>query len=347
MEKFLKSLQFPNGETITLIDIGARWGVNPPWDKVDSNYITYYGFEPDKEECAILNKKTAKNITYFPIALSDIEAKSILYLTKEPGCSSILRPNNEFLSKFYLSERWEIAKQIDIQTVPLKKILVTNNVSPDVVKIDVQGLAFQVLQGMGEEYISDSLFFEIEVEYNEMYKGEHLFPEIYNLMYKNGFILLDVCNYYAKQKNLPASNSTRGQLMFADTFYIISIDNFYSKNLDDKIKHSKIWKIIYILSIYGQFDLALEFALHPNSCLSEEEKNIVKKNIYSYTKLNSIRVLLFNNSFFEKLGHLVSLTGNFLQIKSRLFGWFSDNNSITFRYKKHFRYNLLNILFRK
>ncbi|MBU1012535.1 MAG: FkbM family methyltransferase [Bacteroidetes bacterium] len=347
MKKLLKSLPFPKSEKITLIDIGARWGVNPPWDGVDSEFIIYYGFEPDKEECALLNKNTTKNITYFPIAISDIEGESSLYLTNEPGCSSILCPNNEFLSKFYLSERWEVEKQIKIQTIPLKKILVTNNILPDIVKIDVQGLAFQVLIGMGNEFISDSLFFEIEVEYNEMYKGEHFFPEIYNLMYENGFVLIDVCNYYAKQKNLPISNSTRGQIMFADTFFIISIDHFYNKKLEDQIKHTKIWKIVLILCAYGQFDLALEFALHPDSNLSSEEKKTIKDCIYKYTKLGSIRVFLFNNVFFEKLGYLISLTGNFFQIKSRLFGWFSDNNSITTRYKKRFKFLLFNTIFRK
>ena len=169
-----------------------------------------------------------------------------------------------------------VEKQIEIQTIPLKKILVANNILPDIIKIDVQGLAFQVLKGMGDEFISDSLFFEIEVEYNEMYKGERLFPEIYNLMYENGFILIDVCNYYAKQKNLPISNSTRGQIMFADTFFIISIDHFYNKKLEDQIKHTKIWKIVLILSVYGQFDLALEFALHPNSNLTTKEKKVSK-----------------------------------------------------------------------
>lgn len=347
MKKLLRSMPFPKGETITLIDVGARWGVNPPWDGVDNEYITYYGFEPDKEECALLNKCTTENITYFPIALSDTDGSSVLYLTEEPGCSSILYPNNEFLSKFYLSERWEVKKQIEIQTTTLKNILAVNNIVPDIVKIDVQGLAYQVLKGMDDEFISESLFFEIEVEYNEMYKGEHLFPEIYNLMYKNGFVLIDVCNYYAKQKNLPLSNSTRGQIMFADTFFIISIGHFYNKKLDDQIKHTKIWKIVLILLVYGQFDLALEFALHPDSNLSSEEKKVIREGIYKYTKLNSIWVFLFNNVFFEKLGYLLSLIGNSFQIKSRFFGWFSDNNSITSRYKKKFKLSLFNILFRK
>ena len=70
MKNILRSLPIPKDETITLIDVGARWGVNPPWDKVDSTLINYYGFEPDKEECERLNKTTGKNVTYFPIGLS-------------------------------------------------------------------------------------------------------------------------------------------------------------------------------------------------------------------------------------------------------------------------------------
>jgi len=88
--------------------------------------------------------------------------------------------------------------RLEIQTVPLKQILLKNNILPDAIKIDVQGLAFQVLNGIGNEFISDSLFFEIEVEYNEIYEGEHLFFEVSNLMHSNGFELLDTCNYYAK-----------------------------------------------------------------------------------------------------------------------------------------------------
>ena len=38
-----------------------------------------------------------------------------------------LNVENKFLSKFYLSERWEIEKQLVIQTVPLKNILTDNN----------------------------------------------------------------------------------------------------------------------------------------------------------------------------------------------------------------------------
>lgn len=347
MKKFIKSLPFPNGHSITLIDIGARWGVNPPWDQVDKRYITYYGFEPDKDECEILNANSGKNVTYFPIALSDVEGKSILYLTKEPGCSSLLLPNTKNVSKFHQSDRFEILKKLEIQTVPLKQILFKNNIQPDVIKIDVQGLAFQVLNGIGNEFISDSLFFEIEVEYNEIYEGEHLFFEVSNLMHRNGFELLDICNYYAKQNNLPKSNSTRGQIMFADAFYIISIDNFYNKILGDEIKYRKIWKLIFILSVYGHFDLALEFALHPGSCLSNEEKTLVKKTIKRYTAISPIRVFLFNNLFFEKFGHFISLIGNYFQIKSRLSGWFSDNNSVSSRYKNQYRNPILNTFFRK
>jgi len=135
--------------------------------------------------------------------------------------------------------------------------------------------------------------------------------------------------------------------MFADAFFIISIDNFYNKILNDEIKYIKIWKLIFILSTYGHFDLALEFALHPSSCLSNDEKVLIKKTIQRYTTISPIRIFLFNSLFIERLGYLISLIGNFFQIKSRLNGWFSDNNSVSSRYKNQFKNPILNTIFRK
>ena len=50
LSSFLRTLPFPDDQTILLVDIGARWGANTPWDQLDKKYVTYIGFEPDEEE---------------------------------------------------------------------------------------------------------------------------------------------------------------------------------------------------------------------------------------------------------------------------------------------------------
>jgi len=58
------------------------------------------------------------------------------------------------------------------------------------------------------------------------------------------------------------------------------------------------------------------------------------------------KLILFNNVFFEKLGFVLSLLANSMQIKSRIFGWGSDQSAVDCRYKYYFRHPILR-LFRK
>ena len=349
MKRIQNNITIPANLKINIIDIGARWGINPPWNNINKEIINYYGFEPDIIECNKLNiLHKGKNIKYFPIALSDKESTATLHITNEPGSSSLLKPNLKLLEKFYLSNNWEISKEVNIETTKLSKILFDNKINPEFIKIDVQGLAFEVLKGMGDNQISNTLFFEIECEYNEMYCNQYLFNSIFDLMNKNGFILIDVCNYHAKNKILPYGHSTKGQLMFADTFYIKNIDLFYSdSNISNENFPDRVWKTITILAIYGYYDIALEFALHIKSPLSTKEQAYLEKEILYLTKISTYKLILFNNIFIEKLGRFISLLGNSLQIKSRTFGWFSEKNSINSRFKNDFKFKVYSYLFRK
>lgn len=58
--------------TITVLDVGSRWGIQRPIINLPIEYLKYYGFEADEKECTKLNRKTkSNNITYLPVALSN------------------------------------------------------------------------------------------------------------------------------------------------------------------------------------------------------------------------------------------------------------------------------------
>lgn len=346
LSSFLKTLPYPGDQTILLVDIGARWGANTPWDQLDKKYVTYIGFEPDYEEYrSLVAKFGSANIEYIPVGLSDTVEEHILYVTREPGCSSIYQPNQPMLSKFFLSERWDVQKEVPIKTVPLAQVLDERKVVPDALKVDVQGAALKVLRG-ADQYIDQILLIEVEVEFCEMYKGEPLFGAVDTLIRQYGFDLIDMNKYYARRKDLGAKCVSRGQVMFADVLYVISIEKFYNLNLSQSERSRKLWNLVVMLSIYGHFDLALEFACHRQSSLSKPEKDLIETSIRKYTAIPRWKLMLFNNSACEKLGFLISLLGNSMQIKSRLFGWGSDQASVDSRYKHYFKHPVLK-LFRK
>jgi len=343
---FLKTLPFPENQTILLIDVGARWGGNPPWDQLDNKYVTYIGFEPDEDEClALIAENKSSNVEYIPVGLSDAVEDHILHVTREPGCSSILQPNKSVISRFFLSERWEVQKNVPIKTVPLSKILEERNIVPDALKIDVQGAALKVLRGAGH-YLDNLLLIDVEVEFSEIYQGEALFGEVDKMIRQHGFDLLDINKYYAKRKILESRYMTRGQILFADVLYVISLERFYSLAMSPLDRAKKLWNLMIMLSIYGHFDLALEFALHEKSTLTKRDKLAIQSSIRKYTAIPMWKLILFNNVFFEKLGFVLSLVANSMQIKSRIFGWGSDQSAVDCRYKHYLTHPILR-LFRK
>jgi FkbM family methyltransferase len=342
----LAELPFPADQTISLVDVGARWGANAPWTQLDGRYVSYLGFEPDGEECrALIANSRSSRVEYVPVGLSAGIEERTLHLTREPGCSSIFPPNQSLLSKYFLSERWDVQRKIPIKTVPLAMILDQRGIVADALKIDVQGAALQVLQGTGD-HLDDVLLIEVEVEFGEMYQGEPLFSEVDELVRRHGFQLLDINKYYARRKILDSRHSSRGQVLFADVLYAKSVDSFYERNLSSAERTRRLWNLIVMLCLYGHFDLALEFALHQHSTLTERDKGAIDDSISRHTAIPRWKLLLFDNGFCEKAGFVLSLLANSLQVRSRRFGWGSDQSAVDCRYKYHLEHPILG-LFRK
>lgn len=342
----IDGLKIPKGFNLHLVDVGARWGTNPPWDQIDTKYINYTGFEPDTEECERLKTYTNfKGIQYLPVGLSDEFEKHILHVTQEPGCSSIYPPNKDFIDKFFQSERWNVVKKISIDTVPLWAVIEEKKLTPDVLKIDVQGASLKVLKGL-RDYLEKVVFIEAEVEFSSIYKGESLFPEVDVFLRHRGYQLIDMNKFYAKRKILSSTHSSRGQVLFADVFYAKTPEAFYSDFKSGTELNQKLWSMIITLSLYGHFDLALEFSEHPLSPLSTIEKKNIRKQMESFTEISRWKVLLFNNEIVHKVCFALCLILSSLMIKTRLFGWGSDQNSIDSRYK-FFLKNPLLLRFKK
>src|SRR5665213_3878554 len=306
----LTTLPFPAGQTIILIDVGARWGANSPWNQLDERYVTYIGFEPDEEEYRNLAAgRKSVNVEYLPVGLSNAVENCILHVTREPGCSSIFPPNSPLLAKYFLSERWDVQTKTPISTVPLATILDERSIVPDALKIDVQGAALKVLQGTGR-YLDDVLLIDVELEFCEMYRREPQFAEVDSLIRRHGFELLDLNKYHARRKILDSGHVSRGQVLFADALYVRSVDSFYDSRMSEAERTRKLWNLVVMLSIYGHFDLALEFACHEKSTLTVPQKVAIGLSIRKHTAIPGWKLLLFDYDVVDKLGFVLSLLAN-------------------------------------
>jgi FkbM family methyltransferase len=307
------------------LDLGARGGVGYPWNRVPPSKLTTYLFEPENVEFMELSKSTLMSKNVLNVGISDQDATSDLYITMEPGCSSTLKPNAELLNEFNLFANWDIRDIIKIKTQRLDTFLNSTEIDPDAIKIDVQGLSLQVIEGMGEK-LHNFLLIEAECEFRQLYENQSLFHDVSKLLHDKGYILLDLKRYWANGKNLPIRNSSQGQIIFCDAVWVISPSKFFELAKKGQLDREKIYKVIYGLIMYGFYDVAINFITYKDSYLSLDERDKFTAIILDYCKKKFKSK--FKNNYLLKIvnpfSFILENIANNLKMDKSSVGWSSD-----------------------
>ena len=97
-----------------LYDVGARWGISPPYDQLESiPGFCSVGFEADAAEAERL--ESAKLFTrVVPIGLGDKNEMRSLLIARDPGSSSLFEPDMNEIGRHTGSTQFETIKAIPI-----------------------------------------------------------------------------------------------------------------------------------------------------------------------------------------------------------------------------------------
>lgn len=257
---------------LVIVDVGCRWGFADKFIvENDDVEMKIYGFDPDAEECKRLENiySEQKNITLVPVGLAEEPEEKVLYLTKEPACSSLHKPNTRLTQKY---PALDCAKEVEQITVNVSTLDIWAKEEKlnyiDYIKIDTQGAELSILKG-GENILSTMRFLEIEVEFNPIYDGQPVFSDVDHYLRKHGFVLWRFSNlvHYSQneESNIILGTDTinydqhrlehelrGGQLYWADAFYIKKdiVDTKYDKDSQSEIvRDAKIAKMLGFLDL--------------------------------------------------------------------------------------------------
>lgn len=253
----LKTLIKNNFNLITTLDIGAALDSTFEFSLMSKKSIRVDG----REESIHLSSNDTEVISF--ISNKDEET---FYELKKSTCSSILKPNFDFLNQYPKSERFEIISQSKVKTKKLSD-LIQENTELRGIKIDVQGAELKVLKSAGN-FIKQIEFLEIETSFRNMYDNGSTFSDVYNYLTQNNFFLLDIRKQYWSNSKYSVS----GDLIWCDCLFV---RNDISKETNDLLSLS-----------YG--------FLHR---ISKETKN---KNLKSIFLFNILKLLVFFNNIFNK-----------------------------------------------
>ncbi len=191
-------LQYPelaDLDRFTLVDVGAAGGLQPHWERLlasnAGHQFDVYLIEPGQGQAAHLriDYHHHANVRVLELALGGTESRAPIYHTRFPDCTSARRPNRAVLKPYAVRPCFDVVGEEIVSFVPYKT-LVERGVAgaPDFLKLDVQGLEYEVLEGCGD-LLSGCTGIELEAHYYPVYEGERLFGEIIELLDGFGFRL--------------------------------------------------------------------------------------------------------------------------------------------------------------
>ena len=289
------SMPINSNEDIFILDIGSREGYKGFWNNLKHPYHII-GLEPDLEECSRLNalnncRVPRKSVRHYPCAIGDPSKNKPLYLYKDRRLSSFYLPNDNLLVKYPLSKllspgAFRIDRVIQLEkNVGLDQFvdsLETQQI--DCIKLDTQGSELEILQS-GPKTLSRCFAIQVEVEFQEIYKGQPLFAEVDSFLRSQGFALFDLQRHHWKH-DVDISIESRGQLIFADALYMR--DPFLSYRDTESLFWSKAYSDCTELKKVVELAVALGYSDFANMILNkaEEESSLSSvKQIKDLTRL--------------------------------------------------------------
>jgi FkbM family methyltransferase len=184
---------YPSDARLTLVDVGAQQGLQLPW-MLRADRITPVVFEPLPDEAEKL-RATIGRIPGGQVverALAETSGGRTLHVTAGSSCSSLREPNDEFLRAYTIAPLLQVVGQVPVDCVRYDELFAQGEVpTPDVIKIDVQGFEYEVLQGFGD-LLHTCLGVELEAHLYPVYKGQKLFGDLVALLGGYGMVLRQV-----------------------------------------------------------------------------------------------------------------------------------------------------------
>jgi FkbM family methyltransferase len=184
--------------------------------------IKFVGFEPDPEEHARLTARPTPGFTYFPVAVGERDQRHTLYITRNPACSSLLRPNHALYSRFQdCGPDLEVVREASIDIVSLDTFLPKSGIHGiDLLDLDTQGSELEILRGAQSFLASSIVAIKCEVEFSPLYLDQPLFGDVDAYLRSFGFMLFDVSRSRYRRANFPPHALTRGQLLWGDAIFL-------------------------------------------------------------------------------------------------------------------------------
>ncbi len=221
-------------DKLCLVDVGGAGGLEPEWHP-HANSISPVFFEPNPEAAQRL-RDSLRYATVIDRALSNSSGRKRLYVTRNPLCTSLLKPNAALLQHYGVAPHFEVVGESEVECARYDSLHQAGLApAPDALKIDVQAHEYQVLLGFGG-LLQHCLAVQIETQFYPVYEGQKLIHDAVTLLEAYGLVL----------RRVRPSSNFMGDLVEADVYFtrnctsVRTLDEIQRKKLQ---LISEVWQL--------------------------------------------------------------------------------------------------------
>lgn len=234
-----------------IVDVGANpVDGHPPYrSMLDAGLCTVVGFEPLVEALTLLNARKGPNETYLPYILGDGKEHT-LYLTREQGMVSLLKPDTTHLSLFrQMMGFGNVEATMETTTVRLDDLVEVPHC--DFLKLDIQGAELSVLKN-APRHLDNAVMVLTEVSFVTLYEGQVGLGVIDTVLRAQGFIP----HCFAGAKCWPIA--TEVAVPKPDPHQMLEADLVYVRDFSQPMAAEQ-WKHLALLAhhVCASYDLAM------------------------------------------------------------------------------------------
>jgi len=262
---------------IDLIDIGSSGSLDGKWTAI-KELINLVGFDPNAEECERQNRLPSqyRSSIFLPYAVHGRDGVETLYKTRSIFCYSLLKPNKPWLDRFSFHDLFDVKGEEPIPVRAIDEIDELKALSPDAIKIDVQGLELPIL-GKAGRLLDSAFYVETETGFTANYVGETTFSQLDAFMQANGFLMFDINTNHRIPRNNPHRENPTGkeQILWAEAVWLRDYVGLERQGKFDVLglDATKVKKVLTLCALQQCYDFGFELAelFHAKGLLSKQE----------------------------------------------------------------------------
>ena len=284
--KFLSEIL--NDKKLTFLDIGASGGIPKRWEFVEKFLIKILVEPDEKSSKELINKG---NFIIDKVLFSEPNKIIDFYHTQKQTCSSLLKPNFDYLRRFSEVERFKIQNNLKFKTSTLDLEL-QDRFRPDFMKIDTEGSELIILDG-SQNTLKNLLGLEIEVSFFNLRVNQPVYQDVINYLSKYNFEFIDFLSMIRWERD---KFRFTGQPHLSDLLFLISPNKIIEDYNKHKISEDIVLKYIIILAVYLRVDflrvLSLDNKIKNKFNYIEKILYLVEKKVKKINKIENIAYIL-------------------------------------------------------